>query len=108
MYTVLDEPIYTTAQNPKHASTILKGKLKKQLGFDYNAKLDIDDDKIRLVDKPVDEYQLFLDKKDFDDEPDEEWIGNFKDKDIYFSDGRYISNGMEFSSMSELQDYLGD
>lgn len=46
------EPIYTEAQNEKHAATMIRGKLKKLLGLSYNSNLDIDEDKIELVNNP--------------------------------------------------------
>lgn len=112
VYTVLDKPIYTTAQNEKQAATVLKGKLKKEFGFDYNAKLDIDEDKIKLVDVPNKEYQFFNSKKrkekDYENDKYAKWIGSKNNKDIYFVDGKYMLDDMEFSSIDELEDYLED
>jgi len=104
----LKEPIYTTAQNEQHAATMLRGKLKKKYGFDYKAKLDIDDNKIELVDTPDIEYQLYQDKnfKDEEDLSGAEFVGSFNNKDIYYLDGYYIVDNIAFVSYEDAIDYL--
>lgn len=107
VYTVLKEPIYTSAKNEKQAVNFIKGKLKKQFGFDYKAKLDIDEDNIQLVIKQDDNLMKKEISQDYDyDESD--FVGSFNNRDIYFIDGKYIVDNMEFSSFDDLKDFLED
>ena len=107
VYTVLKEPIYTSAKNKRQAANFIKGKLKKQFGFDYKAKLDIDEDNIQLVIKQDDNLTKKEIPQDYDyDESD--FVGSFNNRDIYFIDGKYIIDNMEFSSFDDLKDFLED
>ena len=113
VYTVLKEPIYTTAQNEQQAANSIKGKLKEKFGFDYKAKLDIDEDNVEIVHTPNNEYDNYIRKPKemeykYDDDFDMDIIGTIGGKDVYFKDGKYIVDDMEFVSMSEVEDYLGD
>jgi len=105
LYDILKEPVYTMAQNKKHAATMLKGKLKKKYGFANNAKLDIDEDKIELEDPQDDKYNLdkLKSKPNY-----ARFVTNLVDREIYTVDGIYKVEGlnMEFPSLSELYDYL--
>lgn len=105
LYDILKEPVYTMAQNKKHAATMLKGKLKKKYGFANNAKLDIDEDKIELEDPQDDRYNLdkLKSKPNY-----ARFVTNLVDREIYTVDGIYKVEGLniEFPSLSELYDYL--
>ena len=113
VYTVLKEPIYTTAQNEHQAANSIRGKLKEKFGFDYKAKLDIDEDNVEIVHTPNNEYDDYIRKPKemeykYDDDFDMDMVGTVGGKDVYFKDGKYIVDDMEFVSMSEVEDYLGD
>lgn len=107
VYTVLKEPIYTTASTAKQAANMIRGKLKNKFGFDYKAKLDIDEDNIMLVDVPDNEYQIFNNKNKQKAEYDDlDLVGTMHGKDIYYINGKYIVDDMEFVSIGEIEDYL--
>lgn len=107
VYTVLKEPIYTTASTAKQAANMIKGKLKNKFGFDYKAKLDIDEDNITLVDVPDNEYQIFNNENKQEAEYDDlDLVGTMYGKDIYYINGKYIVDDMEFVSIGEIEDYL--
>lgn len=105
LYDILKEPVYTMAQNKKHAATMLKGKLKKKYGFANNAKLDIDEDKIELENPQDDRYSLdkLKSKPNY-----ARFVNNIVGREIYTVDGIYKVEGLniEFPSLSELYDYL--
>lgn len=109
VYTVLKDPIYTTVSTAKQAANMIKGKLKNKFGFDYKAKLDIDEDNIMLVDVPDNEYQIFNNKnknKQETEYDDLDLVGTLGGKDIYYINGKYIVDDMEFVSIGEIEDYL--
>lgn len=107
VYTVLDEPVYTTAQSKEHAANMIRGKLKKQFGFDYKAKLDIDEDKVEQEYSVDDEYEIPQDnKKEIKDILDATYVGTVNDEDIYYLDGYYIANDIAFVSYEDAKDYL--
>ena len=99
LYTNLKEPIYTTAQNKKQAATILKGKLKQKFGFEYNAKLDIDESRIQSDNKN--------EEKETKDNLYRKKVGSFQGKAIYLlKDGKYMLGNKKFNSSEQLRDYM--
>lgn len=110
VYTVLDKPIYTTAQNREQAMNQIRGKLKKQFGFDYKAKLDIDDDDLRLAEHSNDiTYQVYQNNQEKKKEKDmsgASFVGSVNDEDIYYLDGYYVVNDNVFASYEDAKDYL--
>lgn len=107
VYTVLDEPVYTTAQSKEHAANMIRGKLKKQFGFDYKAKLDIDDDAVELQYSADDEYEIPQDDiKKEKDLSDATYVGSIDNKDVYYLDGYYIVDDIAFVSYEDAKDYL--
>jgi len=111
IYTVLKEPVYTTAQNRKQAATMLKGKLKQEFGFDYKAKLDIDEENIKEL-SPVeleDEQDYYSYRKyKLDNHDEDDMVGYINGKPIYFEDGYYTIGGVggTFISFEEAKEYL--
>lgn len=111
IYTVLKEPVYTTAQNRKQAATMLKGKLKQEFGFDYKAKLDIDEENIREL-SPIEledeqDYYSYRNNK-LDNHDEDDMVGYINGKPIYFEDGYYTIGGIggTFISFEEAEEYL--
>lgn len=51
VYTYLKEPIYTTAYTKKQAVNFIKSRLKDMFNFKQTAKLDIDESKVKIVEK---------------------------------------------------------
>lgn len=99
LYTNLKEPIYTTAQNKKQAATILKGKLKQKFGFEYNAKLDIDESRIQSDNKN--------EEKETKNNLYRKKVGSFQGKAIYLlKDGKYMLGNKKFDSSEQLRDYM--
>lgn len=99
LYTNLKEPIYTTAQNKKQAVTILKGKLKQKFGFEYNAKLDIDESRIQSDNKN--------EEKETKNNLYRKKVGSFQGKSIYLlKDGKYMLGNKKFNSSEQLRDYM--
>lgn len=110
VYTVLAKPVYTTAQNEKQAATMIKGKLKNQFGFDFKAKLDIDNDKVVKVSQQDNESEYYRKQKRIRGKelPDSDIVGTVNGEDIYYIDGYYIVNGIQFVSYEDAVDYLED
>lgn len=114
LYDTLKEPVYTTAQNRKHASTMLKGKLKQKYGFAPSAKLDIEEKQIREI-SPLEyedemDYYNYWDNKNKEDIEDAELVSYINGDKIYYKDGYYkiAGNNMTFVSEEEAREFLED
>ena len=114
LYDTLKEPIYTTAQNRKHAATMLKGKLKQKYGFAPGAKLDIEEKQIREI-SPLEyederDYYNYWNNKNKEDIEDAELVSYINGDKIYYKDGYYkiAGNNMTFVSEEEAREFLED
>lgn len=113
VYDVLKEPVYTDAKSAAHAANMIKGKLKRRYGFDMNARLDIDMDKVEKVEYDDSFHLGDFDYMQYEDKgrpeyDEKDYIDSIDGKDVYFVDGYYRIDGLdnEFISEEEIRDYL--
>lgn len=100
------KPVYTDARTNKQAVNFIKGKLKARYGFSMNAKLDIDESKVKKVENPYGyEEEVGRQKIEF---PEDDYVGDFDGDSVYFKDGYYWVDGIEqpFISVEDIYDYL--
>ena len=103
LYDNIREPIYTTAKSKAQAINNFKKRLKDEYNLVDWSKLDIDDDKVLIVEFEPEDNSV----QDLDINQDNQ-VTTINGKPVYFQDGYYIIDNMKFIDEDEIKAYLGE
>ena len=103
LYDNIKEPIYTTAKSKAQAINNFKKRLKDEYNLVDWSKLDIDEDRVLIVEFEPEDNSV----QDLNINPDNQ-VTTINGKPVYFQDGYYIIDNMKFIDEDEIKAYLGE